>query len=120
MLTDIQKKYYSFFERNEGLEAADVVKKAIKKFKCSKETANRHYKAWRVRYKLQSPLPPQIKMLDDKKFKGKNGIYELSNGILLENNKAYLNFKDRNEWENFKREIDNMFDYAIDVLKVGL
>jgi hypothetical protein len=93
---------------------------AMKEFKCSKETANRHYKSWRIRYKLQSPLPPQIKMLDDGKFKGKNGTYQLSKGILLENNKAYLNFTDRNEWENFKREIENMFDYAIDVLKVGL
>lgn len=120
MLSDIQKEYYSFFEKWDGLEAPKVIKKAIKEFKCSKETANRHYKAWRIRYKLQSPLPPQIKMLDDKKFKGKNGIYKLNNGILLENNKAYLNFKDRNEWETFKREIDNMFDYAIDVLKVGL
>lgn len=120
MLTDIQKEYYEFFHKFEGLEAANVIKKTMNKFKCSKETANRHYKAWRIRYKLQSPLPPQIKMIDTKKFKGKNGIYEVSNGILLESNKAYLNFADRNEWENFKREIDNMFDYAIDILKVDL
>lgn len=120
MLTDIQKEYYEFFHKFEGLEATKVIKMTMKEFKCSKETANRHYKAWRIRYKLQSPLPPQIKMLDNGKFKGKNGIYQLKEGVLLENNKAYLNFADRNEWENFKREIENMFDYAIDVLKVGL
>lgn len=120
MLTPTQKKFYDFYNQCDNLEREEATKQASEKFKCSMDYAIDRYNQWRKRYKLQSPLPPQIKMLDTKKFKGKNGTYELNKGLLLKHAGAYLNFKSRSEWENFKREFDSMFDYAIDVLKVGL
>lgn len=124
MLTPTERKFYDFYNECDNLEREEATKQAAKKFECSLDYAIDRYNQWRKRYKLQSPLPPRIKTISVKIFKGQNGVYDLRKNFLLKRKikcgMVYLNFENRKEWEDLKREIDSMFDYAIDVLKVGL
>lgn len=124
------------FDGAENMPKEKAIKKVVENYKISEKTANSYYYTWKGKYmkdanKLntsntvqknnitepkESPKEPKATLRLDivgVNLKGENGTYKLcKNGLELSNQGQILAFENKQQWEDFKNEIDRAFEYG--------
>ncbi|WP_234121158.1 hypothetical protein [Clostridium hydrogenum] len=124
------------FNGADNIPKEKAIKKAVENYKISEKTATSYYYTWKGKYmkdnnKLnapnvvqsnnhtepkESPKEPKATLKLDivgVNLKGENGTYKLcKNGLELVNEGQILAFENKQQWEDFKNEIDRAFEYG--------
>ncbi|MCR3760390.1 hypothetical protein KYB31_15540 [Clostridium felsineum] len=137
-----EAKLNKMFKGLDSLEPDKAIAKAVSKFNISKNTAKNYYSEWRNNYmgeksassvkenksatnkkSVQAQKEHTTSKKDTKEdlgltiqeimLNGVNGEYRVcKEGIELSNKEQTLGFSNQEEWEEFKAEIDSVFEYG--------
>lgn len=128
-----EEKLNEIFKDYDNLSAGEAIQRAMKGREYSYNTAKKYYYEWRNEYmanqvptveergtrpKKESTAPKKLikeANLDVKEIRinGSNGTYRVcKDGIELKNEEQILSFENLQQWEDFKAEIDKVFEYG--------
>lgn len=126
-------KINEMFKDAEGIEKEEAIVRAMVKYKIPEDDATKYYTEWKDSYMKStnnSTLKPKPNTkirkrsntetkeelglaIQEIKLNGSNGTYTVcKEGIELRNRGTTLAFENLQQWEEFKGEIDQVFEYG--------